>query len=461
MKLNKIKNILLWAPLFLLMGSCKKSYYDFVNQDPNVLNTVSPSLLLPTVQTGLGYTVGGDVSRTTSLAMQQTFGANSQMAAFYIYGYNPGAFDQMWADLYTTTMENDFTLMQIADKGGYNAYSGISRILMAYSLQVTVDCWGAIPYSKAFQGNVSGGSIQPAYDTDKGLYDTIASLVDVGIAKLTATDAGRIVPAADDMMYGGVAANWVKFGHAIKARLYIHQSKGNTTMASKALSEIALSFTANADNAVYIFGTAETAANPWYQFNRDRAGNINYSTATLATMLTQLNDPRYGIYLDSAHENSGVITGGHYGGLNSYYGAVNSPVEFITYDELLFMKAEATISSGGTVVTAQPFYTAAITANMNKLGVPAGTITTYLAAHGTLPVTTTAAIAQIATQEYLALYLNPEAWSTWRRTGSPTLTPTSGANIPRRLEYPQTEYDLNTAHVPASTLFTPKLFWDN
>ena len=72
-----------------------------------------------------------------------------------------------------------------------------------------------------------------------------------------------------------------------------------------------------------------------------------------------------------------------------------------------------------------------------------------------------AAIAKVSLQEYIALYLNPEAWTLWRRTGEPALTPVAGTNgIPRRYLYPQTELSLNSANAPQSTLYSPKIFWD-
>jgi hypothetical protein len=60
------------------------------------------------------------------------------------------------------------------------------------------------------------------------------------------------------------------------------------------------------------------------------------------------------------------------------------------------------------------------------------------------------------------LFLNPEAWTLWRRTGSPVLTSISGNPIPRRLLYPQSEINYNGANVPQNvTLNSPKVFWDN
>ena len=237
-------------------------------------------------------------------------------------------------------------------------------------------------------------------------------------------------------------------------RSFIHQSKGNAAMATSALAEIALSFTSNADNAQYTFGSTETSAAPWYQFNEQRA-DIVFDASPLGEKMLADGDPRYDVFIDSSFGDVNGV------GMGAYYGEGNSPVEFITYDELLFMKAEATITSGGTVTAAQAFYSAAITANMTKLGVDAGDITTYLAAKGTLPAGSAAAIAQIASEEYVALYLNPEAFTLWRRTGSPALSPISGANVPRRFLYPQSEYSYNKTNVATSTLFSPKVFWDN
>jgi hypothetical protein len=458
------KNIFLMLSVLIVFGtSCSKKFLTNLNVNPNAADNVPPNVLLSTVEAALGYTQGGDLSRFTSLMTQQTFGFTAQPQQYYTYGFNPGTFDNLWPNLYTSVMENDYTLIHISDAAGDNVYSGISRMLMAYSLQITVDTWGKIPYSQAFQGNVPGGTTTPVYDDDKALYDTITSLINVGTGQLSdPTKAGPLTPGADDVIYGGDAAEWIKFGHAIKARLAIHQSKGDAAMATTALTEIASSFSSNSDNAQYIFGVDQTSANPWYQFGRDRTANITFSTSFLANQLLTLHDPRFPIYIDSANDQNGPDpTGDHYGGLAHYYGSISAPVEFITYDELLFVSAEATLRATGSISDAQVLYQAAIRANMQKLGVAATDATTYIAANGTLPASVDAAIAQVAYQEYLALYLNPEAWTTWRRTASPGITPTIGSAIPRRLLYPQSEINYNPANVPTSTLFSPKVFWDN
>jgi len=444
--MRKSKYILLIFLTAVAAASCKKSFYSDANNNPNAPSSSSiiPGVMLSTVEGTLGYTQGGDISRFTSLITQQTKGISRQAQGYYGYTFTSVDFDSPWGNMYTSVLENNKTLIQLADAKGDNAYSGIGRILLAYALQVAVDMWGPVPYSQAFQG---ANQLQASYDSDKALYDTISTLITTGIGQLNDADPGVLVPGVEDVIYGGDVSKWIMFAHAIQARLYIHQSKGTAAMATNALTEIAASFTSNADNAQYIFGSTETSSNPWYQFNQQRT-DISFATSPLGEMLSTAGDPRFPILIDEANDNL------------LYYGNINSPVEFITYDELLFMKAEATIRSGGSVAEAQTFFQDAIHANMEKLGVAAADITTYIAANGTLAGTADEALAKIGAEEYIALYLNPEAFTTWRRIGSPAITPIAGANVPRRFLYPQTEYSYNGKNVPQATLFAPRVFWD-
>ncbi len=437
----------------LAFASCKKSFFTDANINPNAPAAVIPSTLLTTVEGALAYSQGGDMSRYTQYFTQQTLGAFNQSSAYYSYVITSQDVDNLWGNLYTSVMENNDTLMKISDERGYNRYSGISRVLMAYTLQITVDCWGSIPYSNAFKG--LSLSFASTYDKDSDLYNTtILNLLDSGIARLSNSSAGSSVPGGEDVIFNGSASNWIKFAHAIKARIYLHQSKNSAAMAANALTEIASAFTSNGDNAQYIFGDASTANNPVFQFNDQRA-YTDYPSGTLAATMDSLQDPRYLKFFDSTYSDFDGV------GIGTYYGNTTSPVEFISFDELLFAKAEAILRSGGTVAAAQNSYDSAITMNMTKLGVAPADIATYIAANGTLSTNVATAIGQVASQANIALFLNPEAWTTWRRTGYPALTPVSGNAIPRRILYPLTETNYNGANTPASTLFTTKIFWDN
>src|SRR6478735_12509462 len=197
-----LNKIFFYLVLFFIVMqvSCSKEIFTKTNDNPNAPSTVTPGNLLPGVQTSLAYTQGGDIARYTSLLTQQSFGFSRQSAAYYSYVFTSTDFDTPWGNLFTSVLGNNKDLLQKADAAGYNVYSGIGRIIMAYSLQLLVDEWGDLPYSQALKGD---GEQHPTYDGQENLYDTIEALLDEGIAYLNNPDPGGQTPGTDDMMYGG------------------------------------------------------------------------------------------------------------------------------------------------------------------------------------------------------------------------------------------------------------------
>ena len=94
--------------------------------------------------------------------------------------------------------------------------------------------------------------------------------------------------------------------------------------------------------------------------------------------------------------------------------------------------------------------------------------TAYIAAKATLTGNFQKDLETIITQKYIALFLQPEVWSDYRRTGFPVIplaqNATNAANpnglIPRRIPYPQNEQSLNKNTPSNSGYQQPKLWWD-
>jgi len=214
-------SLVVLAVTALTFTSCKKSFFSDVNVNKNSpeASSVVPGVLLSTVEGALAYTIGGDFSRFSSIITQQTLGFSRQAQGYNGYIFTSVDFDNVWGNLYTSVMENNKVLMQVSDAKQANAYSGISRILMAYSLQVAVDTWGALPYSDAFQGDQ--GKLQSKYDSDKALYDTIIVLLNTAITQLNNTGQDVLSPGAEDVIYGGNTSKWIKFGSCYQGT-YIH-----------------------------------------------------------------------------------------------------------------------------------------------------------------------------------------------------------------------------------------------
>ncbi|HMH25320.1 MAG TPA: SusD/RagB family nutrient-binding outer membrane lipoprotein, partial [Gemmatimonadaceae bacterium] len=103
--------------------------------------------------------------------------------------------------------------------------------------------------------------------------------------------------------------------------------------------------------------------------------------------------------------------------------------------------------------------------------ISAGAMATYLANPGVVYQGGVAGQKQIATQKYIALYMDgATAWFEWRRTCIPTtIVPGPDATltyVPRRLEYPTTEATANGTSLQAAIAaqgpdnLGTKLWWD-
>jgi hypothetical protein len=82
-------------------------------------------------------------------------------------------------------------------------------------------------------------------------------------------------------------------------------------------------------------------------------------------------------------------------------------------------------------------------------------------------------LEKIFTEKYIAMFLQTEAWTDWRRSipagapgttsGIPSLQPApgnlTGGAFPRRFLYPPSELDNNSANIPETSRLA-KVFWD-
>ena len=95
-----------------------------------------------------------------------------------------------------------------------------------------------------------------------------------------------------------------------------------------------------------------------------------------------------------------------------------------------FIEAECTFQISGAAA-AHPLYLEAISLSMDMYGYSDSTAT-YVAQMEVDPGAGALTLEHIMTQKYIALFLDPEVFNDWRRTGFPVLTPNDGIEVPRR-----------------------------
>lgn len=441
------------ALLMLSLTACDSWIDPDLNVDPTSPQDASFDVVLPTAQIGIGYVMGGDLGRYTSLLTQHNIGIDRQSLGLYQYSLNESDVDNAWRfNLYAGPMNDLYVLMGKADAAGAPHYKGVCQVLLAYCGQTCTDLWGDIPFTAAFGG---AADLQPGYDSQEGVYSAIDAMLTDAIANLSAAES-NLSPGSDDFIFGGDLDAWIKAAHGLKARCAIHLVKRDPSKAATAIAEAAQAMGSSAGDMQVVFGSVETEANPWYQFNTQR-GDVNFGS-TLGAMMTGLNDPRlpfYAVADDSGRYDQGLSV------MGSLYATINSAVPLITYTEIKFIEAEAHFRQNNTAA-AHAAYVDAVRASLLRSGVAADDASAYLQQTTVDPGAGQLTLEHIMTQKYIAMYTQAESWSDWRRTGFPTLTSTvQGSEIPRRFPYAQSERLYNSANMPAPapTIFD-RVWWD-
>ena len=480
--MKNIKNTVI-ASLLLAAFSLSSCDYGNLNKDPDSIVAAPINQQLTSLTVNVGFFAGSDLNRYSSLIMQQfsgqSTGAKNQTQDYESYLISGSDQNNVWSSIYATILNDAENIITTASASNSPHYSGVAKILKAYTYQVAVDTWGSIPYSET---QMLAANTKPKYDSDQQIYTEIVNLLDQGIAEVSATTSNSS-PGANSTIFPGTFSttknNWIKFANTLKLRIFLHYSEKDATFAKSKIDALigasAPFMASNADNFKMDFVNAAGAKNPIDQFETARPGYL-VANAKIVNLMNTKTDPRRqfyfttvsGLYVGAvggAASNASIYSKLHTylrGGTGSSYTGA-APIRMLTFAEYNFIRAEAALrfASPGD---AQAFFQAGITASMQDAGVATADITAYIAANGTLTGTSAQKLEQIITEKYIANYgVVLEPWSDWRRTGYPAITPPSNAVIsfvPRSLYYPQSEIDLNGANVTQKAGMNVKVFWD-
>jgi hypothetical protein len=183
-------------------------------------------------------------------------------------------------------------------------------------------------------------------------------------------------------------------------------------------------------------------------------------------LLNSRNDPRISVY--ATPDDNGEYTGSEPGSGNSLasapgtaVAAPDAPSYFITYAELLFIKAEALYKTGQGEDPTKQALLEAVTASLEKNEVMD---ITWLSNYSEMVNTLSGEdlYEEIMIQKYIATFYQPETFHSWRRTGIPEIPVNpNGATteIPRRFPYPSSE-QLYNPNTPTGIEITDRVWWD-
>ena len=458
--------MILSVPGFITLAGCEK-IKDF--GDTNVDPSVTTRPILSALLTNAEATVGGYASNTTGGLYAQHI-SETQYTDVSLYSLPQFDFAGEYAGVL-------YDLQNIINTNESNNMTQVARILQQYVFWSITDRWGDIPYSEALKG---AAIVRPKYDTQEEVYKGMIATLTSAVASFDNS------PINGDIIYNGNVARWKRAANSMRLLMALRLSKvypgANDYAATQfkaALADAGGVIASTADNMVVDYPGGAAYRHPWYARYDGRKDFAESKTMT--DILGSFSDPRANVYGGATEDNSSALwnqpstVGFPYGLKRSSaegfsqnnptwarvfrgdYREQGDALVVIGAAEVFLARAEAA-DRGWTNEDMSAMYQAGITASFEQWGLPAPA-----AGYFTQPgVALTAApgtagnLQQIATQRWIALYTNGlHAWSEWRRTGYPVLTPAPDAvntskQIPRRYTYGTGEYGSNPENVKAA-----------
>jgi len=469
-------SILFITVLSLFAVSCDNNFEE-VNTDPNQPTAVPAHLLLGNIirvnqNTIYGMQQGGDMGMCWSQHVSKVQYNDEER-----YIPRRGAIDAIWTNLYTAVISDAKSMYSLADSEGNDNLKGISLVLQANAFQILTDLYGPVPYNEVF----IPGLTKPRYDSQEVVYDGILSMLTQADALLT--NGSGSVPSTSDLLYAGDTSKWRKLANSLKLKALMRISgKRNVAAEVQALVNAGHLMSSNSDSAQLAYLPAQPDANPIYETIVYGVREEYKLSSVLVNKMSGLNDTRLPVYASTndaglyVGNNPGEENPGNYDGfssLGSFYLSPTLPGVILSNAQVQFLLAEAAnegLISGGTSA-ALNYYNNAITSNFEFNGI-GGAAAAFIAQPNVTFTNQTDARVKIAEQSWIALFGQGfEAWTEWRRTHKPTLSPVINAAesaIPSRLYYSSTAISLNRENYLAAVAtltggdnLTSPIWWMN
>ncbi|MDR3339641.1 MAG: SusD/RagB family nutrient-binding outer membrane lipoprotein [Candidatus Symbiothrix sp.] len=362
--------------LSAFLFSCSDETLNEINQDNDHPKSVESKYIIAELITSTAFhNIGGDLNTYLSAYIEHEVGIDNQLYRAEIRSGEPSSsstFNNVWEGLYTELRNARIVIDQCSEGGrdeGNLVTRGIAEILAAYNSALITDMFGDVPWSEAALVNADGSpkNMTPKIDTQEEIYKGIIAYLDAAITDLQGSDISSV--GSFDFLYRGDKAKWQKLAYGLKARYTLHllaKSSNKDAELDKILDYVSKSFASISDHAAFNIYDASNF-NPLFDFQWSRDGLA--ASESFSEKLIARNDPRLRrVFVDADWvqiespdgENYFMAPNGTPEQLRYYYNTsvfVYSQLAstmFLSYHELLFIKAEALARKGsaeaGTVL---------------------------------------------------------------------------------------------------------------
>lgn len=429
---------ILAAFMVVILASCEID--SGINNSPNAINEAKVKSvdgingLMIGMQVACGDFYSGDRSRIGSMWTRQMCAPEGlgrpQPVSWNNYQMQTDGFvDDMWILGYRgIRLANDIIRYAPEVKLGepeldfQNVYVGVAKVHKAIMLGEMAAYYGSIPIE------ISTSLEAPQFVSQADAYNEVQKLLSDAL-----THFGSTATVTRDLNFQGNSEKWVPVIHSLKARYFLHVKN-----YPQALAEANMGINDAGLKLQSFYNEVSGEYSPWGHWALTEVGEPLRATNTFVNALKTAGDKRLDAYFkpdgsgdywgyayfDKTNADSleKVIT--NLVSLNKY-GKYGDDFPLISYEETMFIKAEAKQRTGdGSAVT---------------------DLNTMLVNYGLPTYSGNDLLGEILKQKYLTLFLEGQSYTDMRRTGT-----LPANNVPKRFVYPQSEKNANP-NVPADS----------
>ncbi|WP_255484433.1 SusD/RagB family nutrient-binding outer membrane lipoprotein [Pedobacter sp. AK017] len=349
-----------------------------------------------------------------------------------LYNVSTNVLGNTWKVYFSTAGNNLKLAIKNAETANpvNNNAAAQCKILLAQLMYECTTLYGDVPFTQAWDPEKFP---YPKYDSQQSVLESVLSLLEEAKAQIDPSSPFKI--ADYDVFYGGNMSKWTKLANSIKFKTLmvmadkdpskaaaIGQLVSNpTTMIASAAENLRVLYTGNTNNEnpkFRLFG----GENPF-----------TYASKAVTDIMVPKNDPRLKKYFDLPTGQTQYIgvpanvdANASTSLISLYLYRKNAPSLILSYQELLFLQAEAYARGLGVaknLTTANTLYKQALQVAMEFYEADPTDIANYMktpANGGHLVDLTTAAdpVKEIHLEQWVDLMDRPlEAFVQWRRSG--------------------------------------------
>jgi hypothetical protein len=479
-----MKNILqktgsfLLAALFLLNACTGK--FEEINTSPTALEPtkVDPKFVLSLALSRTMMPVNTYQNNQLLIADNYAqFYANDLGYTYNQYNQIDQGVASMWSDVTYVYFNSLSTIIRnYGDVPEHTNVIQMARIWRAWIALRATDIWGEIPYFQACNGT---GELPP-YDKQAEIYDDLFKTLADAVTKFDATQKN---PLAQDLIFNGNNAGWIKFANSLRLRMAMRISQVDPARAkteaeaaiaggviSSAAESTSIKTDSNNNNSwspyAYTFSGGGYGMSKTFEEILTGFGGQAWSSPEEVTEHPDVVDPRGPVMFNPCNAAAaglapylGRWAGSRPGLISATSNAVTSSVarlgryvwssqtrrfNVLKYSEVCFLLAEAKVrfpSWNTGAGTAESWYNNGIRDNMAEWGIASAVVNAYMVNNTpnvkgtTVPFTDVSGtcntvLDKIMTQKWLAFFPEGgwEAWADHRRTQKPKFIPYEGVN---------------------------------